>query len=189
MGQDKALLSVLGKPLMSRVLAQLDSDAFGPVSWVRSESPDSHFSRCAQALGTRVLPDLYPGEGPLGALLSVCADLQDSWFLLGACDTLNIQSAELRQLYLSAQQLDQTQTECDAVAYASGQHWESLWALYHTRIQVRALELYQRGERSLQRLLNSARSFKLEASGRDWWQINRPVDLKRAEALLKGQAF
>jgi len=90
MGRDKALLRMQGVPLGQQV-ARLVAAAAG--SAVLVGNPE-HYG----ALGYPVVPDLYPGEGPLGGILTALAHTSADWNLVTACDMPGLTETILRGL-------------------------------------------------------------------------------------------
>jgi molybdopterin-guanine dinucleotide biosynthesis protein A len=71
MGTDKALLEVDGRALARRVHDALVAAGCHPVCAVGGDAA------ALASLGLDVIPDLHPGEGPLGALVTALAALHD----------------------------------------------------------------------------------------------------------------
>ncbi len=79
MGQDKALLPFLGKPLIERVISRIAPLAGELI--VISNDPQKF-----AYLGLPVLPDLVPGRGALGGLFTALSAANKSLVILVACD-------------------------------------------------------------------------------------------------------
>jgi molybdopterin-guanine dinucleotide biosynthesis protein A len=80
-------------------------------------------------LGLRTIGDIVPQKGPLGGLLSAITDCgEDEWLFLAACDWVGIRADWVRRL------LEHRTPEARAVVYKS-EHYEPLFALYHTSIR------------------------------------------------------
>jgi molybdenum cofactor guanylyltransferase len=95
-------------------------------------------------------PDLYPGEGPLGGLLTVLAQPSQAVIVLVACDMPDINAATIRRLARTAHQ----RPESDAVV-AKTDRREPLCAAYRAESCRHVAErLFGSGARSLQEFLD-----------------------------------
>ena len=90
MGTDKALLSFRGGPLLVSV-ARVVRDVVGTVTIV---GDPARYGR----LGFPVIADLFPGEGPLGGILTVLKHTTTDWNLITACDMPELSPAFLTRL-------------------------------------------------------------------------------------------
>jgi molybdopterin-guanine dinucleotide biosynthesis protein A len=93
MGQDKALLprpGVEGETL-GQAVARIVVEAVG--SAVLVGDPKRYSS-----LGYPVIVDLYPGEGPLGGILTALTHTAADWNLIAACDMPGLTVKFLRKL-------------------------------------------------------------------------------------------
>ena len=80
MGTDKALIEVDGVPMAERVARVLDAAGCDPVIFVGGDP------KLAE-LGRRQVPDRYPGDGPVGGVVTALYALQDAHaVLVTACD-------------------------------------------------------------------------------------------------------
>jgi molybdopterin-guanine dinucleotide biosynthesis protein A len=117
MGRDKALLPFRGG-LLAGVVARAVEEAAGSVTVVgRSE-----------LLDLPAIPDLYPGEGPLGGILTALAHSRSEWNLVAACDMPGITAGFLRSL------LDRAESSaCDVlIPHGPSGHPEPLCAVYRS---------------------------------------------------------
>jgi molybdopterin-guanine dinucleotide biosynthesis protein A len=79
MGQDKALVTFLGQPLVARVLARLAKVADEVI--VTTNQPEA-----LQFLGVPLFPDLVPGRGALGGLYTALSAAGQPLVAVVACD-------------------------------------------------------------------------------------------------------
>ncbi|MYL32819.1 NTP transferase domain-containing protein [Pontibacillus yanchengensis] len=79
MGQNKALLSLYGKPMITHVVEEIERFTS---SIVISTNEPNLFS----FLSYLKVEDHYKGLGPLAALESAMAQSEEEWFLVAACD-------------------------------------------------------------------------------------------------------
>lgn len=128
MGRDKALLPFRGAVLAEAVAGTVERAA-GAVTLVGN--PEVY-----ARLGFPAIPDLYPGEGPLGGILAALAHSAADWNLMVACDMPGLSVEFLRGLLEAAALADR-----DAlVPCGPGGRLEPLCAVYHRR----SLESFQR---------------------------------------------
>lgn len=90
MGRDKALLADGGEPLLLRV-AEVVTAAVGCCSVV---APAGRY----EGLGVPVLADLWPGEGPLGGILTAIGSGAAEWNLVVAVDMPFLEKDFLRMV-------------------------------------------------------------------------------------------
>ncbi len=95
MGRDKAYLPVSGGILAARV-AEAVKAAAGNVAFVGN--PERY-----AALGYPVVPDRYPGEGPLGGILTALYQSAAEWNLIVACDMPRLTAGFLESLLEAAE--------------------------------------------------------------------------------------
>jgi len=145
MGCDKALLPFGGGALVESVARAVRSAAG---SAVLVGNP-----RLYQHLSYPAIPDLYPGDGPLGGILTALHHTSADWNLVAACDMPELSGEFLRFL------MDATTDDgADAlVPLGPSGRTEPLCAVYHRRslpLLERALE---RGVRSVRGAIQDLR--------------------------------
>jgi molybdenum cofactor guanylyltransferase len=94
MGRDKALLPWRGAPL-AKWIAGVVAESAGSATLVGSVERHA-------GLGFRAIPDIFPGEGPLGGILTALRDSSAEWNLVVACDMPGIDAILLGRLLESA---------------------------------------------------------------------------------------
>ncbi len=135
MGRDKALLPFRGSSLVESVAAAVAS-ATGKVTLVGNPAIYGH-------LGLPVLPDRFPGEGPLGGILTALADSAADWNLIVACDMPEVTAPALERLLIAAERHD---GDVLVPAGPSGL-LEPLCAVYHRRSHPALRQAFDRGVR------------------------------------------
>jgi molybdenum cofactor guanylyltransferase len=98
MGRDKALLPFHGRPLAKGIALTVAQSA-GTATLV---GPPELYS----SMGFPTISDLFPGEGPLGGILTALRHSNAEWNLIVACDMPQIGAALLVRLLDAARQSD-----------------------------------------------------------------------------------
>jgi molybdenum cofactor guanylyltransferase len=98
MGRDKALLPFRGGALCQTV-ARAVAQAAGNATFVGD--PGRY-----QSLGYPAVPDLYPGQGPLGGILTALRHSTADWNLIVACDMPQLDPEMLCRLLRAAIESD-----------------------------------------------------------------------------------
>ena len=102
MGRDKALMPFSpdsDSQTLGQSAARAVAEAAG--SAVLVGYPDRY-----RSLGYPVIPDLYPGEGPLGGILTALTHTAAEWNLVTACDMPSLTAGPLRSLLDAAIDLE-----------------------------------------------------------------------------------
>jgi molybdopterin-guanine dinucleotide biosynthesis protein A len=121
-GRDKARAVQGGVPLLVGVARALE-----PIS-SRTTVVAAH-KGAYDDLGFKTIGDVVPRMGPLGGLLTAIEDCgEDGWLFLCACDWVGIRAEWVRRL------LQGVREGAQAVVYKA-EHYEPLFALYHTSIR------------------------------------------------------
>jgi molybdopterin-guanine dinucleotide biosynthesis protein A len=95
MGADKALLTLRGVPLGAAV-ASVVQQAAGSAVIVGDPA-------LYGALGFAAIPDLFPGEGPLGGIITAISHTAADWNLITACDMPELAPGFLDCLFEAAE--------------------------------------------------------------------------------------
>jgi molybdopterin-guanine dinucleotide biosynthesis protein A len=137
MGRNKALLPYHGTTLGQSV-ADVVRAATGTAALVGDRLYDG-----LSEIG--FVPDLYPGEGPLGGILSALRSSTADWNLIVACDMPELELALLRQLLDAA---DSCGGDALVPAGPSGR-LEPLCAAYHRKALGCLEAAFARGVRKM----------------------------------------
>lgn len=95
MGRDKSLLPFRGRPLIATV-AEAVAQAAGTATLVGNPA-------LSMITGLPAIPDAFPGEGPLGGILTALRHTVSDWNLVTACDMPALDSAFLNGLFEAAE--------------------------------------------------------------------------------------
>jgi molybdopterin-guanine dinucleotide biosynthesis protein A len=164
MGRDKALLPFRGVTL-AQTVAQAVKTAAGSVSLVGNFRYGG--------LGYEIVPDRYPGEGPLGGILTALDHSTADWNLIVACDMPGLSADFLRQLLNAAGRSDA------GVLIPSGPsgRLEPLCAVYHRRSRQGLYAAFARGVRKVAVALEEVPSLPWPMAEAFYFQnVNTPED-------------
>src|SRR4051794_29746890 len=115
MGQDKALLTFHGQRLAEAVAREVEQAA-GNVTLV------GH-------VALQGIPDRYPGQGPLGGILTALHHTSSDWNLIVACDMPRVSAGFLKHLLAEAARTGAP----ILLPYGADGRAEPLCAVYHRR--------------------------------------------------------
>ena len=165
MGRDKALLPFHGRPLAAAIAAAL-REAAGSAVLIGSPA-------LAAVTGFPVLPDLFPGEGPLGGIVTALRVTTADWNLVCACDMPELTPAFLSLLFAAAE-------GCEAdvlLPVSAAGRPEPLCAVWH-RHALAALEAaFARGVRQVVAALPGLRAVPYRVTEMTPFQnVNTPED-------------
>lgn len=169
MGRDKALVPVDGTPMVQRVAGALAAAGASAVVCIGGDAVR------LPALGLVVVPDRWPGEGPLGGLATALAAARPGWVLVAGCDQPWLDPAVLRRLIEAAGR----SPDATVASFRIDGHRQPLPGLYATALADRLTAAVSSGARRLGDALDLA-SMVVEldvddpASLRD---VDRPIDL------------
>ena len=143
MGRDKALLP-FGSGTMAAAVAARVEQAVGSVTLVGSDPAHAR-------LGYAFLPDAWPGQGPLGGVVSVLGRTEAESNLIVACDMPGLTAAYLERLMAA---MEAAVTRPDVMA-ASGPaaRIEPLCAVWRRSTHRRVERAFAAGERSVMAVL------------------------------------
>lgn len=168
MGRDKALLAVDGVAMARRVADALTAAGAGRVRAVGGDADG------LRSLGLDQVPDRWPGEGPLGGVITAL-DQPGSAPVAAvlACDLLHPDPRAIAALVA-----EQARRRCDVVVpVVDGRH-QWLHAVWHRRVQPILADLFRAGERSVAGAALAVRMATVADLGRDAVaDADRPEDL------------
>ena len=169
MGRDKALLQEAGLPLLERV-ASVVSQATGNCTVV---APTGRY----EGLGVPVLADLWPGEGPLGGILTALESGAAEWNLIVAVDMPFLDAEFLTGL------LDEARKGGESVVpvHADG-GVEPLCGVYHAGGLPRLRAFFQAGGRRVKDALHEIALRTVPAPERILANINTPEQWEAARS-------
>ena len=146
MGRDKALLPFRGGTLVESVATAV-ARAAGSATLVGAPEFYEH-------LGFPAVADLYPGEGPLGGILTALQHTMADWNLVTACDMPALTAGLLAALLDAAESQDP-----DAlVPVGPSGSPEPLCAVYHRRALQPLARQFAGGTRRLVEALEALRA-------------------------------
>ena len=185
MGQDKALMPFLGRPLIQRV-----TDRLAPIAdevIVTTNHPEDY-----RFLGLPLFPDLKPGRGALGGLYTALSSATCESVAVVACDmpfaSVSLIEAASRLLI---------QEEADVVIPDSGGGLEPMHAVYRRETCIPAIEAAIEADKwkliswfpdVKVRILQPDEVKTYDPSGLAFWNLNTPEEFAEAEQRAKLQS-
>lgn len=165
MGRDKARLPFRGA-FLAEAVARAVELAAGSVTLVGD--PDRY-----RDLGFPVIPDLHPGAGPLGGILTALAASRAEWNLVAACDMPRLSREFLESLLDAAEH-----SGADALIPTGPTGLpEPLCAVYSRRCRTALDQAFARGVRKVTDALTDARVAPFQVSEAVYFQnVNTPED-------------
>jgi molybdopterin-guanine dinucleotide biosynthesis protein A len=184
MGEDKALKTFLGRPLIQRVVERLASVADELI--VTTNRPDRY---AFLDLPLSLRADLKPGRGALGGLYTAIASAKHPIVAVVACD-MPFASAAL--LEASGRLL--LEEEVDVVIPKSEEGYEPLHAVYRRATCLPAIESAIEADQwkviawfpqVKVRILTSDEVKRYDPSGLAFWNVNTPEEFSKAEEIAQ----
>ena len=184
MGEDKALRTFLGRPLIQRVAERLSTIADELI--VTTNRPDDY-----AFLDVPLFPDLKPGRGALGGLYTAITSAKHPIVGVVACD-MPFASPSLLQ---AASRL-LAQEEADIVIAKSEEGYEPLHAIYRRETCLPAIEAAISADQwkviawfpqVKVRALTLDEIKHYDPSGLAFWNVNTPEEFAEAEKIAISQ--
>ena len=182
MGEDKALKTFLGRPLIQRVVERLSPIANEVL--VTTNRPEAYMF-----LNLRLLPDLKPGRGALGGLYTAIASAKHPIVAVVACD-MPFASPKLLEA-ASNLLMDEG---VDVVIPKSEEGYEPIHAVYRRETCLPAIEAAIAADQwkviawfphVKVRVLTPEEIKQYDPSGLAFWNVNTPEEFAKAEEIAK----
>ena len=186
-GQDKALIQIDGAPMLLRLCAMLRRVA-PRVSIVGS--PEKYGS-----FGVKCVPDHWPGEGPLGGIITAlmhaqAQDYRQKWALIVGCDMPFLTSEWLA--YIGGRALGR---RASVVTPRSAHGLEPLCACWHTRATSTLQHAFESRVRKVteamkqldMEVLDESHWKRFDTDGRLFWNMNTAADYDEAKRILEAK--
>jgi molybdopterin-guanine dinucleotide biosynthesis protein A len=182
MGEDKALKTFLGRPLIQRVVERLSPIADEMI--VTTNRPEEY-----AFLNLRLVSDLKPGRGALGGLYTAIASASNPTVAVVACD-MPFASPQL----LEAAENLLVGEKADVVIAKGDEGYEPLHAVYRRETCLPAIEAAIDADmwkvvawfpQVNVRVLTSEEIQRYDPSGLAFWNVNTPDEFLEAEKIAK----
>jgi molybdopterin-guanine dinucleotide biosynthesis protein A len=182
MGEDKALKTFLGRPLIQRVVERLSPIADEVL--VTTNRPEDY-----RFLGLPLFPDLRPGRGALGGLYTAIASAAQPVVAVAACDMPFASAA----LFEAASRLLVAEA-ADVVIAKSEEGYEPLHAVYRRATCLPAIEAALDADQwkviawfpqVKVRVLTPEEIRQHDPAGLAFWNVNTPEEFSKAEELAQ----
>ena len=186
-GFDKARAELNGETMLARMCALL-KNVTGVVSVV---APLGRYS----GFGERIVEDLWPGEGPLGGIITALLDAQaqnqgPTWCLVVGCDMPFLSGEWLT--YMKERALASSAT---IVAPQSSAGLEPLCACWHTSATGKLQYAFEDGIRKVTEAMKRVSMevveekdwARFDKSGRLFWNMNTAAEYEEARRILESE--
>jgi molybdopterin-guanine dinucleotide biosynthesis protein A len=186
-GQDKALIEVGGKPMLARMCELLR----GVVDEVNVVAPPEKYL----SIGVKSVADLWPGEGPLGGIVTALLNTEKSdprfaWNLILSCDMPFLTREWLA--YLAERAL---KSLAQVVLPQSAHGPEPLCACYRTDAWPALRAMFERRVRKVTDALKQVKTEVLDegdwkrfdSAGRLFWNMNTTADFEEVRRVWEAE--
>jgi len=185
-GRDKALVEFDGEPLIARLCRVLQAATGAPVRIIGDAGKYGH-------IGVECVADRWPGEGPLGGIITALDANSDSidsnsWSLMIGCD-MPFMTVDWLQ-HLAARTF---LSNAEVVVPRSDYGLEPLCASWRASAAPTLTRAFEKGVRRVTDAMQNMTSEVLDATewkrfdkfDRLFWNMNTPADYEEAIRLLK----
>jgi molybdopterin-guanine dinucleotide biosynthesis protein A len=186
-GEDKARVIFAGKPMLSRI-HDLVSGVTGTVHVV---APLGRY----EDLGAPVIADRWPGEGPLGGIITALLNTREcgsdaDWNLMVSCDMPFLTREWLTFLVARA-----AVSAADVLVPRSAHGLEPLCACWRGSSEPPLRDVFSGGVRKVTEALKHLRTEVLDeadwkrfdSAGRLFWNMNTAADYQEAQRMLAAE--
>ncbi len=170
MGRDKALVEVDGAAMVRRVVEAVDGAGCTPVIAVGGDA--ASLTAVLAGTGASTVPDRFPGEGPLGGILTALGHLAVPTLVV-ATDLPWLDAVTIERLLVHRDRLDLD------VAMARSDRAEPLCALWWPSALAALDRRFAAGERAIHRAVDGLRRLDVVVSATAVRNVNTPTDLGR----------
>jgi molybdenum cofactor guanylyltransferase len=165
MGTDKALIELDGTALVMRAVNALEAAAAEPVLIVGGDST------AFVALGLTPIADLWPGEGPLGGIITALEAQSTDVVMVLSCDLTDASAIAVRSVVGAL-------GEADVVVPVVEGHGQWLHTAWRRRCQPVLRDAFERGVRAPRHAARSLDVVELLDGDPCWYHdADRPDDL------------
>jgi len=188
-GQDKARALFAGRPMLSR-MADLVSSVTGAAAIV--VAPPTRY----QDLALAALDDLWPGEGPLGGIITALRHTRNlpgtpAWNLIVSCDMPFLTHDWLVNVAQRA-----ATSQADVVVPQSAHGLEPLCACWRTTAAATLEPAFSGGVRRVTQAIALLRAEVLDephwkrfdSAGRLFWNMNTAEDYAEAQHMMESES-
>jgi molybdenum cofactor guanylyltransferase len=188
-GSDKALIEFEGEPLIARLSRILQAATAPNICIIGDAKKYRH-------IGVECIADRWPGEGPLGGIITALAarnagdatSIDTSWNLIIGCDMPFLTSEWLQHLASRA-----TNSKNEVIVPESTYGLEPLCACWRTSCAPTLTGVFERGARRVtdamqnisMEILDAADWKRFDRTDRLFWNMNTPADHEEAIRMLK----
>ena len=186
-GRDKALVEVGGTPMLGRMIELLR----GATKQVKLVAMPGKYS----LFGVETMEDRWPGEGPLGGIITALEDAAKSpahseWNLIVSCDMPFLTGEWLGFVCERA-----TKSKAQVVLPYSPSGPEPLCACWQTAAASKLRSGFERGVRKVTEgiallraeVLDEADWKRFDSEGRLFWNMNTAADYAEAMRILEAE--